>query len=1049
MKHVYTASENILSVVNLDIFREAFNLACSSFLSNGHQILTNKDRNKAQRSSNGNGKTQTHPIMFQNIPGKCISEDRVGDIITDILDKHKPLVLFVGEARADLVRDKTPHGYIHHPGTLKFRKNPRMSMLIKEGINYKVEELKADVPTCCVNIEGWRLVGYYREWRRDGIKNTDHVDDQLERLDKFIKILQNLKRKGKTMALGDMNIDLYNVITDHQKKLDAMRSLIEEKLIAAGWLQMIRDLTRFGSEGQEPSCLDHIYVTHYTFVDCIENENISSTDHNAITAHLQFDKPVFRPQTFSYRPIDKIPEGEYEKEFLRGRIYEVYKCNEPDLCLDILEFKILRPLNKVAPEKLITTRENHAPWMTKRLKEEVRVRDKMRRDYLKERDSEKRKEKFRKWKEYQRDLAKRKVEAKVTYLKNDLQVGSCKEKWAKIQRLSKYKSRKKGHVKGGAMEIETEDGRKIEDPKLLSDFMNNFFKQKVKKLQEGLNPSPKISAEYTDEYLLNKEFPKNRCFRPVRRKEVKKIMKKLKNTKAMGRDQIPTEVIKKYRSVIGPPLTHLINLCLRKKVYPRGWKIGHIRPLAKSGNLTQAKNWRPIVLNCVLSKILESVINIQMMSHMEGWSLYSDSQHAYRHSRSCSSALQDLNSIQADLRNRGKVVSTLTTDVSAGFNLISKEILIPKMRKFGFDESACDTLENYLTERRTKVLIEDAISDEINLDTGVGEGTCLGPGFFSTGVSEISMVARRTEARALEEYNIVVEAYTDEFADDASGVLGANTEQELQIAVNIMLDEFLKFYSANGLCLNVEKCAVLVHRVKPKTMDLFCGPPAGMYGPPALNTKEVPVLRLLGLWIDSELKFETHTQKVIGGCYEKLAAMKRLVGYLPLHELLQVCESLIISSIEWCAEIWLRSTKNQKKIQVLLNCVMRTILQKSLKDHVRVSELLKECGWLNATNLARRAMLCNVRRVIYKRVAPFSHALIHTKPDSKHYDFRVHRAIRCGWYRATKYVRDSFLLSSLILYNEMNLAGHWFETDKEFRIYVTDKLPELFGNQNL
>ena len=231
-------------------------------------------------------------------------------------------------------------------------------------------------------------------------------------------------------------------------------------------------------------------------------------------------------------------------------------------------------------------------------------------------------------------------------------------------------------------------------------------------------------------------------------------MKKLKNTKAMGRDQIPTEVIKKYRSVIGPPLTHLINLCLRKKVYPRGWKIGHIRPLAKSGNLTQAKNWRPIVLNCVLSKILESVINIQMMSHMEGWSLYSDSQHAYRHSRSCSSALQDLNSIQADLRNRGKVVSTLTTDVSAGFNLISKEILIPKMRKFGFDESACDTLENYLTERRTKVLIEDAISDEINLDTGVGEGTCLGPGFFSTGVSEISMVARRTEARAMEEYNM-------------------------------------------------------------------------------------------------------------------------------------------------------------------------------------------------------------------------------------------------------------------------------------------------------
>ena len=133
----------------------------------------------------------------------------------------------------------------------------------------------------------------------------------------------------------------------------------------------------------------------------------------------------------------------------------------------------------------------------------------------------------------------------------------------------------------------------------------------------------------------------------------------------------------------------------------------------------------------------------------------------------------------------------------------------------------------------------------------------------------------------------------------------------------------------------------------------------------------------------------------------------------------------------------------------MLNAVMRTILEKSLKDRVRVSDLLQQCHWLNAENIARRAMLCNVRRVVYNRVAPFSHSLVHTAPDSKHYDFRVHRAIRCGWDRATKYVRDSFLLSSLILYNEMNLAGQFFEDDKQFRLFVTDKLPELFGNGNI
>ena len=99
----------------------------------------------------------------------------------------------------------------------------------------------------------------------------------------------------------------------------------------------------------------------------------------------------------------------------------------------------------------------------------------------------------------------------MNYLKNDLQVGSSKEKWAKNQRLSKYKSRKKGHVKGGAMEIVNDDGQKIEDPELLSNFMNSFFKRKVKKLQEDLNPSPEVSGKYTDEYLQNKVFPQ-KCF---------------------------------------------------------------------------------------------------------------------------------------------------------------------------------------------------------------------------------------------------------------------------------------------------------------------------------------------------------------------------------------------------------------------------------------------------------------------------------------------------------------------------------------------------------
>ena len=86
-----------------------------------------------------------------------------------------------------------------------------------------------------------------------------------------------------------------------------------------------------------------------------------------------------------------------------------------------------------------------------------------------------------------------------------------------------------------------------------------------------------------------------------------------------------------------------------------------------------------------------------------------------------------------DQLNQGKTCAVLTTDISAGFNLVSKEILIPKMSKFGFGEKSCQLLSNYLTGRRTKTKVKNILSSDGEVETGVGEGSLLGPNFFSCG----------------------------------------------------------------------------------------------------------------------------------------------------------------------------------------------------------------------------------------------------------------------------------------------------------------------------
>ena len=81
-------------------------------------------------------------------------------------------------------------------------------------------------------------------------------------------------------------------------------------------------------------------------------------------------------------------------------------------------------------------------------------------------------------------------------------------------------------------------------------------------------------------------------------------------------------------------------------------------------------------------------------------------------------------------------------------------------------------------------------------------------------------------------------------------------------------------------------------------------------------------------------------------------------------------------------------------------------------------------------------------------MAPFSFALCNVKVDARHYAFRQNRGVRCGWGRLTRFVRNSFLLESIDLYNSLDFGTEFIE-DKEFRDVVTARLIRVFGNSNL
>ena len=118
------------------------------------------------------------------------------------------------------------------------------------------------------------------------------------------------------------------------------------------------------------------------------------------------------------------------------------------------------------------------------------------------------------------------------------------------------------------MKILTPNGL-VSDGKVLSSYMNTFFKEKVQKLKQKVSPSLEESIKYTERYRLKHgiktdQFSGGFSFRHTDWMEVRGIVEKLTNTSSTGVDDIGTLVLKRFKDILVPGIVHVVNLCLSR-----------------------------------------------------------------------------------------------------------------------------------------------------------------------------------------------------------------------------------------------------------------------------------------------------------------------------------------------------------------------------------------------------------------------------------------------------------------------------------------------------
>ena len=114
---------------------------------------------------------------------------------------------------------------------------------------------------------------------------------------------------------------------------------------------------------------------------------------------------------------------------------------------------------------------------------------------------------------------------------------------------------------------------------------------------------------------------------------VKKIIKNLDSSKAPRPDCIPVVVLKNCEPELSYILVELFNMCMKESCFSYCWNVSSVVPVFKNvKERSTAKNYRPVSLLSVVSKVFEKLVNNKIVDHLEKCGLFSDFQYGFRSS---------------------------------------------------------------------------------------------------------------------------------------------------------------------------------------------------------------------------------------------------------------------------------------------------------------------------------------------------------------------------------------------------------------------------------
>ena len=480
----------------------------------------------------------------------------------------------------------------------------------------------------------------------------------------------------------------------------------------------------------------------------------------------------------------------------------------------------------------------------------------------------------------------------------------------------------------------TVNDTEVTDPQLIADEFNNFFTKIGSNISENILPTVTTPDKYLNDLPeirqldLGQTGPVHFC----------DILKTFESKKSQDLDGISIELLKFISTAISTPLSHIFNLSLSTGIFPSRLKTSRTVPIHKNGRADLCDNYRPISLLSTLSKILEKIVSIQLVNHLELNKLIYKNQFGFQRHKSTEQHLTLLSNFVATAINDNKYCIGVFLDLKKAFDVCSHPILLKKLKKLGVSGTSLEWFKSYLSDRKQCVDINGKISGTKNIPISVLQGSILGPILFLCYINDLPGSTL---------------LYTLLFADDTACLASGPNLPDLINYVNTELNKIAVWFRANKMAVNAEKTKYIIFHAKNKNVNpgnsvlVFDNNEPGqlykddlVYPLCRVHSHHPDIshqsYKLLGVWLDENLTYDVHIKKLCSKLTRALFFLRRSQNFLTDKALLSLYYAIFHSHLLYCPIIVSStSSTNLKRVLTLQKKAIRITARAKNLTHTR------------------------------------------------------------------------------------------------------------------